>query len=275
MNLKTTLSLGIITLCAVACSDSEETPKVADIAATYNGYSLASCTYFQNSCSVDESIVITENTDGSALVTFSSDTWGTFTINNAQMSENAGVYTLTGDGQTKMGMGDKKSAYDCTCSAVIKSKTDAQITFNVAGVMGGLTLDFFTGKAPAHLLLAGTYKGYSDADCSYFQDRYTDDESLNMTANEDGTLAVVFESATWCTFSVASATISETADGYLLNGTGRVSMGMGNVTSDYDFTMEASIDASKENYSFSFNVPAVMGGLTLTLASGTAPATEQ
>lgn len=80
-----------------------------------------------------------------------------------------------------MGMGGNVSSYDCTYTAVIHSREKAQMQFKVTGVMGGLTLDFTTGEAPADLLLAGTYKGYTDADCTYFQDRYTDDESLKVT----------------------------------------------------------------------------------------------
>ncbi|MDO4755563.1 MAG: hypothetical protein Q4A54_04405, partial [Parabacteroides sp.] len=88
------------------------------------------------------------NADGSAKVTFISESWGEFTIANAQMSANAGVYTLSGNGQTQMGMGGNISTYDCSYTAVIHSKENAQMQFKVPAVMGGLTLDFATGEAP-------------------------------------------------------------------------------------------------------------------------------
>lgn len=274
MKFRTILLLSIAALCSVACSDDENLPTVADIAGTYDGYTLASCAYFQNTCTANERIVISENSDGSANVRFSSDSWGECTISNAQMNENGGVYTLSGSGQTQMGMGGNVSSYDCTYTAVIKSKEDSQMQFKVAGVMGGLTLDFKTGEAPAHLLLAGIYKGYTDADCAYFKDRYTNDESLKISANEDGTLAVAFESASWGTFNVATATITKNANDYTISGGGSVAMGMGESVNNYDFTMTGTINSAKDNYSISFHVPAVMGGLTVTLLTGTAPATE-
>ena len=274
MKFKTVLMMSIVALCSVACSDDENLPTVADVAGNYSGYTLASCAYFSNTCTADETISVTENSDGTAKITFDSDSWGDFSIPNAQMSENGGVYTLSGSGQTQMGMGGNISSYDCTFTAVIKSKESAEMQFEIAGVMGGLTLDFITGEAPAHLLMAGTYKGYSDADCAYFQDRYTNDESLKITANEDGTLAIVFESASWGAFNIASATVSKNTSDYTITGSGSVTMGMGESVSNYDFTMTGTINSAKDNYSISFNVPAVMGGLTVTLLSGTAPATE-
>ncbi len=262
--------MSIAALCSVACSDDDQ-PTVADIAGRYDGYTLAGCAYFQNTCTADETVAVTENADGSASVTFSSGSWGEFTIPNAQMSETGGVYTLTGSGQTRMGMGGNLSSYDCTYSATIDSKQEARMQFKVPSVMGGLTIDFVTGEAPADLLLAGTYDGYTDADCAYFQNNYTDNESLTITANGDGTLAVAFESATWGAFNVAQATVTK-ADGiYTFTGEGTVAMGMGGGATNYPFTMTGTCNAAKDSYSVAFEVPAVMGGLTVTLLPGTAP----
>ena len=172
-------------------------------------------------------------------------------------------------------MGGNVSSYDCTYTAEIDSREKAQMQFKVAGVMGGLTIDFTTGEAPADLLLAGTYEGYTDADCAYFQNRYTDDESLKMTANGDGTLAVVFESATWGTFRVAKAAVTKDGDQYEFTGDGTVSMGMGDNVKDYAFTMTGTSNAAKDDFSIAFNAPAVMGGLTITLLPGKAPATAE
>ena len=95
MKLKTILAMSVVALCSAACSDEKELPTVADIAGRYEGYTLAGCAYFQNTCTADETITITENADGSARVTFTSGSWGEFTIPDAQMSENGGTYTLT------------------------------------------------------------------------------------------------------------------------------------------------------------------------------------
>lgn len=275
MKIKSVLMMLSAAVFMMACDKDENGSKTVDFAGNYDGYTLASCNYFQNMISPDETVVITKNTDGSASVSFTSATWDTFTITDAQASISGNVCSLSGSGQTQMGMGGSTSAYDCTFTAEIKSQTDARMEFSIPAVMGGMTLTFQTGEAPADLLLAGTYEGYTDADCSYFQDRYTDDENVKLTANGDGTLKVVFESASWGTFTVESATATKEGEEYVFTGSGSVAMGMGESTSNYDFTLSGRTNAAKDDFSIAFNVPAVMGGLTITLLPGTAPATEE
>lgn len=275
MKIKSVLMMLSAAVFMMACDKDENGSKTVDFAGRYNGYTLASCNYFQNMISADETVVITENTDGTASVSFTSATWGEFTITDAQASVSGDLCTLSGSGQTQMGMGGSTSAYDCTFTAEIKSQTDARMEFRIPAVMGGMTLTFQTGDAPADLLLAGTYEGYTDADCAMFQDRYTDGESVKLTANGDGSVKVVFESASWGTFTVESATATKEGEEYVFTGSGSVAMGMGGSTSNYDFTLSGRTNAAKDDFSIAFNVPAVMGGLTVTLLPGTAPATEE
>ena len=275
MKIKSVLMMLSAAVFMMACDKDENGSKTVDFAGSYNGYTLASCNYFQNMISADETVVITENTDGTATVSFTSATWGTFTITDAQASVSGDICSLSGSGQTQMGMGGSTSAYDCTFTAEIKSQTDARMEFSIPAVMGGMTLTFQTGDAPADLLLAGTYEGYTDADCAMFQDRYTDGESVKLTANGDGSVKVVFESDLWGTFTVESATATKEGEEYVFTGSGSVAMGMGESTSNYDFTLSGRINAAKDDFSIAFNVPAVMGGLTVTLLPGTAPATEE
>lgn len=275
MKIKSVLMMLSAAVFMMACDKDENGSKTVDFAGSYNGYTLASCNYFQNMISADETVVLTKNTDGTASVSFTSATWGTFTITDAQASISGNVCSLSGSGQTQMGMGGSTSAYDCTFTAEIKSQTDARMEFSIPAVMGGMTLTFQTGDAPADLLLAGTYEGYTDADCAMFQDRYTDGESVKLTANGDGSVKVVFESASWGTFTVESATVTREGGEYLFTGSGSVAMGMGESTSNYDFTLSGRTNATKDDFSIAFNVPAVMGGLTVTLLPGTAPTTEE
>lgn len=275
MKIKSVLMMLSAAVFMMACDKDENGSKTVDFAGNYDGYTLASCNYFQNMISPDETVVITKNTDGSASVSFTSATWGTFTITDAQASISGNVCSLSGSGQTQMGMGGSTSAYDCTFTAEIKSQTDARMEFSIPAVMGGMTLTFQTGDAPADLLLAGTYEGYTDADCAMFQDRYTDGESVKLTANGDGSVKVVFESASWGTFTVESATATKEGEEYVFTGSGSVAMGMGGSTSNYDFTLSGRSNAAKDDFSIAFNVPAVMGGLTITLLPGTAPTTEE
>lgn len=275
MKIKSVLMMLSVASIMMACDKEDSGSKTVDFAGNYDGYTLASCNYFQNMISADETVVITENTDGSASVSFTSATWGEFTITDAQASVSGDICSLSGSGQTQMGMGGSTSAYDCTFTAEIKSQTDARMEFSIPAVMGGMTLTFQTGDAPADLLLAGTYEGYTDADCAMFQDRYTDGESVKLTANGDGSVKVVFESASWGTFTVESATATKEGEEYVFTGSGSVAMGMGESTSNYDFTLSGRTNAAKDDFSIAFNVPAVMGGLTITLLPGTAPATEE
>ena len=275
MKIKSVLMMLSVASIMMACDKEDSGSKTVDFAGSYKGYTLASCNYFQNMISADETVVITKNTDGSASVSFTSATWGTFTITDAQASISGNVCSLSGSGQTQMGMGGSTSAYDCTFTAEIRSQDDARMEFSIPAVMGGMTLTFQTGDAPADLLLAGTYEGYTDADCSYFQNRYTDGERVKLTANGDGSVKVVFESASWGTFTVESATVTREGGEYLFTGSGSVAMGMGDSTSNYDFTLSGRTNAAKDDFSIAFNVPAVMGGLTVTLLPGTAPTTEE
>lgn len=275
MKIKSVLMMLSAAVFMMACDKDENGSKTVDFAGSYNGYTLASCNYFQNMISADETVVITENTDGTATVSFTSATRGEFTITDAQASVSGDICSLSGSGQTQMGMGGSTSAYDCTFTAEIKSQTDARMEFRIPAVMGGMTLTFQTGDAPADLLLAGTYEGYTDADCAMFQDRYTDGESVKLTANGDGSVKVVFESASWGTFTVESATATKEGEEYVFTGSGSVAMGMGDSTSNYDFTLSGRTNAAKDDFSIAFNVPAVMGGLTVTLLPGTAPTTEE
>lgn len=275
MKIKSVLMMLSAAVFMMACDKDENGSKTVDFAGSYNGYTLASCNYFQNMISADETVVITENTDGTATVSFTSATWGEFTITDAQATVNGDLCTLSGSGQTQMGMNGNTSTYDCTFTSEIRSQDDARMEFRIPAVMGGMTLTFQTGDAPADLLLAGTYEGYTDADCAMFQDRYTDGESVKLTANGDGSVKVVFESASWGTFTVESATATKEGEEYVFTGSGSVAMGMGESTSNYDFTLSGRTNAAKDDFSIAFNVPAVMGGLTVTLLPGTAPTTEE
>ncbi|WP_417015913.1 calycin-like domain-containing protein [Alistipes sp.] len=275
MKIKSVLMMLSVASIMMACDKEDSGSKTVDFAGSYKGYTLASCNYFQNMISADETVVLTKNTDGTASVSFTSATWGEFTITDVQASVNGDLCTLSGSGQTQMGMNGNTSTYDCTFTAEIRSQDDARMEFRIPAVMGGMTLTFQTGGAPADLLLAGTYEGYTDADCSYFQNRYTDGKRVKLTANGDGSVKVVFESASWGTFTVESATVTREGGEYLFTGSGSVAMGMGDSTSNYDFTLSGRTNAAKDDFSIAFNVPAVMGGLTVTLLPGTAPTTEE
>ena len=149
MKIKSVLMMLSAAVFMMACDKDENGSKTVDFAGSYNGYTLASCNYFQNMISADETVVITENTDGTATVSFTSATWGEFTITDAQATVNGDLCTLSGSGQTQMGMNGNTSTYDCTFTAEIRSQTDARMEFRIPAVMGGLTVTLLPGTAPA------------------------------------------------------------------------------------------------------------------------------
>lgn len=51
-------------------------------------------------------------------------------------------------------------------------------------------------------------------------------------------------------------------------------MSMGTNAKEYDCTLSGTLSADKTTYSVTFNLPAVMGGLTIAFAEGEAPAAE-
>lgn len=284
MNIRFILIMSIVALCSVACKKTPtDTPpevvtenKGLKIAGNYSGYVVAKCKYFQDKHSANETVVISANDDGSANITLSSKLWGKITISNAKVEEKQGVYSLTGNGTALMGMGEKKSTYKCNCSAVVHNKDKIQVDFTVPEVMGGLTISFRSGEIKVDRFMADTYIGYSDANCSFFQHFYTNDEKLVATAKGDGTLSVVFDSSTWGKFEVAKAVPEKKGnDEYTFYGTGTIVMSMmGAMAGEYDFEMFAATNANKDKYLITIRVPAVMGGLTITLQPGTAPKQE-
>lgn len=122
--------------------------------------------------------------------------------------------------------------------------------------------------------ISGQYTGYTNATSAYFKDRYTDNESVNMIPREGGTLTLTYESATWGTFRVEKVSVVKQGSEFLLSGEGRVALGMGDTKTEYDFTVKGSVAEGKTKYQITFAVPAVMGGLTITLQPGKAPQTE-
>lgn len=154
MKIKIILLLCFVAIVAMSCKKKEEVEeiveeiKVADVVGKYNGYTLAACSYFTDNLTEKEIINISDNGNGTAKVELKSFTWGAFVVSDAKLSKTDGVYSLTGKAKAEMGMGDQIGTYDFSMSSSIISLTDAEITFDVPAVMGGLKIVFKTGDAP-------------------------------------------------------------------------------------------------------------------------------
>lgn len=267
-----------VALFMAACSDDDDpTPNPAEnITGTYEGYTIADCNYFSNRLTQGEKIAIIAAENGTAVISFESNDWGKFTISDAAVTFNEDKYTVTGSGKTVMGMdAASQKEYDCTVEGTVsKDKKTISFVFNVPSVMGGLKVSFTQGDAPVNLVVADTYKGYTLADCNYFSNRFANEEEFSVSANDDGTVAVVFDSNEWGKFTISGATVELKENVYSIKGSGKTVMGMDAASQkEYDCTVEGTVSKDKETVSFVFNVPSVMGGLKINFIPGDAPAT--
>lgn len=122
---------------------------------------------------------------------------------------------------------------------------------------------------------AGTYKGYVIADSQYFKGNITQNETITITANEDGAATVVYTSSSsnWGTSTISAAVVTATTNGYSISGTGTSAMSMSGTTNSYDCTLTGTISADKSDVELIFVLPDVMGGTTIKFCLGDAPDT--
>ena len=272
-----------IALLTASCSDddnneNESINPAVNIAGTYAGYSEAAFQYTDTPLvSADESLTIQTDADNTtATITYTSSSFGEFTISGTKVTYASGTYTLSGEGSTMMGMSGNVSEYECTLKGTLnEAKNEGTFTFNVPAVMGGMNITFTLGEIPVSKLLAGSYEGWTEASCAYFEGMQATDQTLSLTANADDTFTLAYTSDSWGEFSFESLSVTSANGIYTLSGKGVTMMGMDGNVSEYPCTVTGSIDANKENVSFTFTVPGVMGGLTITFTQGEAPAANE
>lgn len=270
-----------IALLTASCSDddnngNESINPAVNVAGTYAGYSEAAFQYTDTPLvSADESLTIQTDADNTtATITYTSSSFGEFTISGTEVTYANGTYTLSGEGSTMMGMSGNISEYECTLKGTLnEAKNEGAFTFNVPAVMGGMNITFILGEVPVSKLLAGSYKGWTEASCAYFEGMQATDQTLSLTADDTFTLA--YTSDSWGEFSFESLSVTSANGIYTLSGEGVTMMGMDGNVSEYPCTVTGSINANKENVSFTFTVPGVMGGLTITFTQGEAPAANE
>lgn len=274
MKIKSIIYLFLLSVVFASCSDNGDSVNYGKkIAGVYDGYAVASCAYFENQVASAQKLSITAtNADDIVAVSYESDTWGKITIEQAKVTESGNRYLISGSGTSLMGMGDKVSEYECSVSGAI-TDGKAELTFACPQIMGGLTIEFRQGDIPASIVVPGTYNGYTKADCAYFKDMYADNQTIEISAAGNDTYKAVLVSTTWGEFTVEGITATTTDGGvtFSLTGTGVTKMGMGGNVRDYDCSFAGTVDADKDAPTFTFTVPAVMGGLTLVFNTGDMP----
>ena len=183
---------------AIASCDKEKeetTPStsvdVTKVVGTYEGYTLASSAYFQNTFTADESLTVAKSGDKTVDITFASGTWGTTTVTNATVSASGSRYTVTGNGTCVMqGMGGERS-YDCTLTADIASTADATVTVSLPAVMCGTNVVFKTGKASTGYYVADKYRGDIDVSVNGSSQLTINDTIMTLNAKEGDKVDIV------------------------------------------------------------------------------------
>lgn len=278
LSLLTMVSILVFSSCG---SDNDPAPinNAQAIAGTYNGYSNSSSQYFSDMIAENQSVTITANEDGTATVTFNSSSTGNVTINNATVTPTTSGYIISGNGESVItGHGDGASkTYECNLSGKIGSaKDDANLEFTLPSVMNGMKIKFIQGSAPANMVAAGDYDGYTLTSTAYFQSMLSADEEVEIAANEDGTATIEFESDMWGKVVIPAANVERNGNDLTISGNGKVTMpGMnGAAAKEYDCTVAGTINSAKDNAELTFTVPSVMGGTTIKFILGQAPAAE-
>lgn len=271
------LTLALAAFALASCSSDDDDVIVnpaQEVTGSYKGYAVVSSTYFKNMVAPGETVTITETTSGKVAVKYVSTQWGTVEIPAATVGEKGNDYLLSGTGTSVMGMNGNSKEYACELNGTV-TKGVADLTFSCPAVMGGLTINFMQGDIPADIVVPGTYEGYSKAVAQYFpQGMLSDDQALTITAEKDGTYTVNYTSSSFGTFTITGVTATSANGGekFTLAGEGKTVMGMDESSAkEYACTFTGSVDAAKEAPEFTFKVPAVMGGLTISFITGEMP----
>jgi hypothetical protein len=149
MTKKSILMMLLVAIFAASCSSDKENENPAqEIAGKYEGYTSASCAYFSGTVTDDQTVVLTAADADKVNVSYTSDTWGTFTINDATVVRDGAACKIVGDGTTLMGhAGSAANEYQCSLTGSVEGGV-AEFTFSCPSVMGGLKIEFKTGTAP-------------------------------------------------------------------------------------------------------------------------------
>lgn len=265
--------LAVLTAFASCSSDDEPTNLATETTGTYSGYTVAGSNYFSSMVSANQSVTITSSELNKANISFVSSTWGTITITDADLTGSTGNVVISGSGKSVMGHAGSSSEYDCTATGTLVGK-DLALTFKCPQVMGGLTIEFKQGDIPSDIVVPGTYSGYTVASSTYFSDMTADDQTIVISQVSGDTYKVTYTSDTWGTFTIDSAKAEYNNGTFTISGDGTTQMGMNDNIKTYDCSITGTIDAEKEDPTFTFTVPSVMGGLSIVFHTGDMPDAE-
>ncbi len=254
-----------------------DAPAYLAVSGSYTTHSIASVMGY-NMTNNGETITLTPDTDNETAILSYKGVWGEGATTSLTINETANGYELNGEGSIAASMAgtNKAGNYDFSVAGTVSNDGNLDLTFTIAlGAMGNVTVKVGDGYAPAADFLPGFYNGYTSAAFSYSPDQIvTDDETVTITANENGTLTLVIASQTWGTTTVNNLAVEIDDDGnYTLSGEGTSLMSMSGPAKEYACQLTGTVTADKETSEFVIMLQ-IMGGTTITFNLGNAPATE-
>lgn len=142
-------TLYITAFAATSCSNDEPEAPTPDASGTYTGNTVATSAYFDDMKAEGQTLTLLRDADGSYSMAYTSDTWGSFVVEAAKATVSGTTVNLSGTGTTTMGMNGNVKDYDCSLTghADTADGGNAEFTFTVPAVMGGLTIAFSTDNA--------------------------------------------------------------------------------------------------------------------------------
>lgn len=145
--LKKMLFVAAAVLMISACNKETASEKIEG---SYACYSSASCAYFQDMIGEGDTVTIVAQEEN-ADITVKSTTWGTASFSGLTVTEEGDNAILSGNGTIAMpGMDGTVSNYDATVKGTVAlDKSTMELTATLPSVMGGMTIVFKNGTAPA------------------------------------------------------------------------------------------------------------------------------
>ena len=259
------------TLTSCSSDDDNAPDYAADITGDYACWASMNSGYFSNNISLDQKVSVTKINESTVSVSYISASFGTFTIPEATVTSNGNAYVISGAGTTEMGRDGNLKEYPCTLSASINGNSQS-FEFSIPSVMGGSTITLTPGELPADkycYVVAGSFSGKFTGTSQYFPEGMADDveSTVVVSAQSDGKVTVTCDSETWGKITVTDLVVTRDGDKFSFSGQGKNEMpGMnGGATKEYVCDADCSEDVATGTNDFKFTMPAVMGGLTLTL----------
>ena len=265
------VTLLAVCACLVSCGDDDDDEETSVsyaymVDGTHEGYSTVDFTYIDNPyVYASESLTITATSSTTVSVSYTNDTWGTYEADDVTVTKSGSSYVLSGTGTAAISSHNGSSTYTFTLSGTANSSGDITSMEFSMEFMGGTTITFVEGEAPAAYVIDGDYICDVEAVFTYASLSYEGD-TLTITATSETTVEISYTNDTWGEYTVSDIAVSEKSDGsYSLAGEGEVAVSYHSDSStSYDFDFSGTISSDLSDYTFVFSME-FMNGTTLTL----------